>query len=557
MPEDDRKIADARKNWEERKLNPALKRGPERKAKFVTGSGIDVKRVYDPEDLSDLDFVNDLGFPGEYPFTRGVQPTMYRGRHWTMRQYAGFGTAEESNERYRYLFEQGQTGLSVAFDLPTQMGREAEHQLAHGEVGRVGVSIGSLADMETLLEGLPLDKISPSMTINATASILLSLYLVASERRGVKWDQVNGTIQNDILKEYVARGTYIYPPRGSMRIITDIFAFASKEVTNWNTISISGYHIREAGSTAAQELAFTLADGIAYVEAALKAGLKVDDFASRLSFFFNVHNNFFEEVAKFRAARRLWARIMKDRFKAQDERSMMVRFHSQTAGSTLTAQQVDNNVVRVTMQALAAVLGGAQSLHTNARDEALALPTQPSALLALRTQQLIAHESEVADTIDPRGGSYYVERLTTELEKKAVEYLSKIDDFGGAVAAIERGYMQREIQNAAFVYQREIETGQRIIVGVNQFTGGGEPPGEILRVKPELEEKQRAGVARVRAERNAETAAKALARVEAAARDGNNLMPPIVDAIRGWCTLGEISDAMRKVFGEYSPVNTV
>ena len=557
MPEDDRKIADARKNWEDRKLNPSLKRGPERKTKFVTSSGIDIKRAYDPEDLNDFDFVNDLGFPGEYPFTRGVQPTMYRGRLWTMRQYAGFGSAEESNRRYRYLFEQGQTGLSVAFDLPTQMGRDSDHPLAEGEVGRVGVPICSLADMDTLLAELPLDKISTSMTINATASILLALYLVVAERRGVSWSKVNGTIQNDVLKEYVARGTYIYPPRGSMRIITDIFSFATKEVPNWNTISISGYHIREAGSTAAQELAFTIADGIAYVDAALKAGLQIDAFASRLSFFFNVHNNFFEEVAKFRAARRLWAKIMKERFGAKDERSMMMRFHAQTAGSTLTAQQVDNNVVRVTMQALAAVLGGAQSLHTNSKDEALALPTESSVLLALRTQQLIAHESDVADTIDPLGGSYYVERLTTELEKKASEYLSKIDDFGGAVAAIERGYMQREIQNAAFIYQREIETGQRIIVGVNQFTGGGEPPGEILRVKPELEEKQKASVARVRAERNAETAKKALARVESAARDGDNLMPPIVDAVRGWCTLGEISDAMRKVFGEYSPVNTV
>ena len=557
MPEDDRKIATARKNWEERKLDPSLKRGAERKKNFVTSSGIEIKRAYDPDDLNGADFVNEVGFPGEYPFTRGVQPTMYRGRLWTMRQYAGFGSAEESNRRYRYLFEQGQTGLSVAFDLPTQMGRDSDHPLAQGEVGRVGVPICSLADMETLLAELPLDKISTSMTINATASILLALYLVAAERRGVGWDKVNGTIQNDVLKEYVARGTYIYPPRGSMRIITDIFSFASKEVPNWNTISISGYHIREAGSTAAQELAFTIADGIAYVDAAIKAGLEVDAFASRLSFFFNVHNNFFEEIAKFRAARRLWAKIMKERFGAKDERSMMMRFHAQTAGSTLTAQQVDNNVVRVTVQALAAVLGGAQSLHTNSKDEALALPTESSVLLALRTQQLIANETDVADTVDPLGGSYYVESLTTELEKKAVEYLSKIDDFGGAVEAIERGYMQREIQNAAFIYQREIETKQRIIVGVNQFTGGGAPPGEILRVKPELEEKQKESVARVRAERNADAAKKALSGVESAAKDGQNLMPPIIDAIRNWCTLGEIADAMRTVFGEYKPVNTV
>ena len=554
---DNHDIDAVRKNWEERKLDPALKRNKERREKFETTSGIEIKRAYDPGDAANLDYLRDLGYPGEYPFTRGVQPTMYRGRLWTMRQYAGFGTAEESNQRYRYLFKQGQTGLSVAFDLPTQMGRDADHPLAHGEVGRVGVSIGSLADMETLLAELPLDQISTSMTINATASILLALYLVVAERRGVTWDKVNGTIQNDILKEYVARGTYIYPPRGSMRIITDIFAFASREVPNWNTISISGYHIREAGSTAAQELAFTIADGIAYVEAAIKAGLKVDSFASRLSFFFNVHNNFFEEIAKYRAARRLWARIMKERFGAKDERSMMLRFHAQTAGSTLTAQQVDNNVVRVTVQALAAVLGGAQSLHTNSKDEALALPTESSVLLALRTQQLIAYESGVSDTIDPLAGSYFIETLTTELEKKAQEYLEKIDDFGGAVAAIERGYMQREIQNAAFLYQREIETRDRIIVGVNQFTGGGAPPGDILKVNPEIENQSRAKLAKLRAERNGDAAKNALAKVEAAARDGGNLMPEIIQAVRSWCTLGEISDAMRRVFGEYQPVNVL
>ncbi|HTR63178.1 MAG TPA: methylmalonyl-CoA mutase family protein [Candidatus Binataceae bacterium] len=556
MADDDRTTG-ARKSWEERKLGPALKRGAERKKQFTTTSGIEIARVYDQNDLNGFDYNRDLGYPGDYPFTRGVQPTMYRGRLWTMRQYAGFGTAEESNKRYRYLFDQGQTGLSVAFDLPTQMGRDSDHELARGEVGRVGVSICSLADMETMLDSLPLDKISTSMTINSTASILLALYLVVAERHNVGWDKVNGTIQNDLLKEYIARGTYIYPPRGSMRIITDIFSFASKEVPNWNTISISGYHIREAGSTAAQELAFTLADGIAYVDAALKAGLTVDSFASRLSFFFNVHNNFFEEIAKFRAARRMWARIMKDRFGAKDERSMMMRFHAQTAGATLTAQQVDNNVVRVTMQALAAVLGGAQSLHTNSRDEALALPTESSVLLALRTQQLIAYESGVADTIDPMGGSYMVENLTTELEQKASEYLSKIDDLGGAVAAIERGYQQREIQGAAYLYQREIETRDRIIVGVNQFTSGGEPPTDILKVNPDLEQKQKRAVAKVRAERDSAKASKALEKVEAAARDGSNVMPPIVDAVRAWCTLGEISDAMRKVFGEYKPVNTL
>jgi methylmalonyl-CoA mutase N-terminal domain/subunit len=550
-------IGDARKNWEQRKVEPALKRGGERRDHFTTSSGIEIEREYDPADLNGLDYLRDLGFAGEYPFTRGVQPTMYRGRLWTMRQYAGFGNAEESNRRYRYLFEHGQTGLSVAFDLPTQMGRDADHLLARGEVGRVGVSICALQDMETLLDELPLDKISTSMTINATASILLALYLVAAERRGVGWDKLNGTIQNDVLKEYVARGTYIYPPRGSMRIITDIFAFATKEVPNWNTISISGYHIREAGSTAAQELAFTLADGIAYVEAALKAGLKVDAFASRLSFFFNVHNNFFEEIAKFRVARRLWARIMKERFGAVDERSMMLRFHAQTAGSTLTAQQVDNNVVRVTLQALAAVLGGAQSLHTNARDEALALPTEQSALLALRTQQIIANESDVADTVDPLGGSYYIETLTRQLEQKTLEYLGKIDDLGGAVAAIERGYMQREIQSAAYLYQREIESKQRTIVGLNQFTTSEQPPIDLLRVDPEIEHKQCQRLARLRSERNAAAATAALGRVEAAARDGGNLMPAIIDAVRNWATLGEISDAMRRVFGEYQPVNVV
>ncbi len=557
MPRDNREIEAARKAWEEKKLAPTLKRNKERRESFATNSEIEVKRVYDPQDLEQFDYLAELGYPGEYPFTRGVQPTMYRGRLWTMRQYAGFGTAEESNKRYRYLFEQGQTGLSVAFDLPTQMGRDADHPLAHGEVGRVGVSIGSLADMEILLDGLPLDKISTSMTINATASILLALYLVVAERRNVPWSKVNGTIQNDLLKEYVARGTYIYPPRGSMRIITDIFAFASKEVPNWNTISISGYHIREAGSTAAQELAFTLADGIAYVEAALKAGLEIDSFASRLSFFFNVHNNFFEEIAKFRAARRLWAWIMKERFGAKDERSMMMRFHAQTAGSTLTAQQIDNNVVRVTLQALAAVMGGAQSLHTNSRDEALALPTESSVLLALRTQQVIAHESGVADTIDPMAGSYYLESLTREIENAAKDYLSKIDDIGGAVAAIERGYMQREIQNAAYLYQREVETKDRIIVGVNQFTSGGEMPTDILRVNPELEGKAKARLQKLRAERDAAAARQELDRVEAAARDGSNLMPPIIEAVRSWCTLGEISDAMRRVFGDYKPVNVL
>jgi len=553
----DGKTADARKNWEERTLKGALARGGERREHFATTSGIEIDRLYDPDNLENFDYTRQLGYPGQYPFTRGVQPTMYRGRLWTMRQYAGFGTAEESNRRYRYLLEQGQTGLSVAFDLPTQMGRDADHHLARGEVGRVGVAIGSLDDMATLLGGLPLDKISTSMTINATASILLALYLVVAEKQGIGWKKLNGTIQNDILKEYVARGTYIYPPRPSMRIITDIFSFATREVPNWNTISISGYHIREAGSTAVQELAFTLADGIAYVEAAIQAGLDVDAFASRLSFFFNVHNNFFEEIAKYRAARRMWARIVKERFGAKDERSMMMRFHTQTAGATLTAQQVDNNVVRVTMQALAAVLGGTQSLHTNSKDEALALPSEAAALLALRTQQIIACESGVTDTTDPLAGSYYIENLTNEIERRATDYLARIDEMGGAVAAIERGYMQREIQNAAFLYQREIETRERIIVGVNEYTSGDSTPSDILKVNPELEEKQRMRLAKVRAERDQAAASAALARVEAAARDGSNLMPPIIDAVRAYGTLGEIADAMRRVFGEYQPRSEV
>ena len=546
-------VTRARAKWEEAVLELALKRAPERKPRFATTSDIEIQRLYTPEQVSADRYGERVGFPGQYPFTRGVQPTMYRGRFWTMRQYAGFGTAEESNRRYRYLLEQGQTGLSVAFDLPTQMGRDSDHHLAKGEVGRVGVAIASLADMETMLQQIPLDRVSTSMTINATASILLALYLAVADKQGVPWSKVNGTIQNDILKEYIARGTYIYPPAPSMRIITDIFAFCAKDVPNWNTISISGYHIREAGSTAAQEIAFTISDGIAYVEAAIKAGLDVDSFASRLSFFFNVHNNFFEEVAKFRVARRLWARIMKERFGAKDPRSLMVRTHAQTAGSSLTAQQPDNNVVRTTIQALAAVLGGTQSLHTNGRDEALGLPTEESARLALRTQQVIAHESGVAETIDPLAGSYFIESLTDELERRAEEYVAAIDKVGGAVRAIELGYQQREIHNAAFRYQQEIESKDRIIVGVNEFTLAEEPMPEILKIDPALEERQRRKVAGVRAERSQAAATKAIERVEATARDGGNLMPAIVDAVRAYATLGEISDAMRRVFGEHHP----
>ena len=552
MSNDDQ-VAKGLAEWEKKILNQALAKSPERRASFATTSDIEIKRLYTPLDRAGDDYLSSAGFPGMAPFTRGVQPTMYRGRVWTMRQYAGFGTAEESNERYRYLLAQGQTGLSVAFDLPTQMGRDSDHALARGEVGRVGVAIDSLADMEILLDRIPLDKVTTSMTINATAAVLLGLYLAVADKQGVPWSKVGGTIQNDVLKEYIARGTYIYPPAGSMRIVTDIFAFCAREVPSWNTISISGYHIREAGSTAAQEIAFTLADGIAYVDAAIKAGLDVDDFARRLSFFFNVHNNFFEEVAKFRVARRLWARIMKERFGARDPRSLMLRTHAQTAGSSLTAQQIDNNVVRVTLQALAAVLGGTQSLHTNGKDEALALPTEESARLALRTQQVIAHESGVADTIDPLAGSYFIESLTDELEKKSIEYLEKIDTLGGAVRAIEQGYQQREIHDAAYRYQKEIERKDRIIVGVNEFVLASEQPPDTLRIDPALEERQRRKVGAVRAERNQEAAKKALESVEAAARDGNNLMPVIVDAVRNYATLGEISDAMRRVFGEYRP----
>ena len=546
-------VTTARNAWEDSVLKKALSRSAERKERFETTSGIEIKRVYTSEDTQDGDYQEKLDFPGQYPFTRGVQPTMYRGRFWTMRQYAGFGTAEESNQRYRYLLEQGQTGLSVAFDLPTQMGRDSDHAMAAGEVGRAGVAIDSLVDMETLLDGIPLDKVSTSMTINATASILLALYLAVAEKQGVPWNKVNGTIQNDLLKEYIARGTYIYPPGPSLRIITDIFGFCADQVPNWNTISISGYHIREAGSTAAQEIAFTLADGIAYVEAAQSVGLDVDKFASRLSFFFNVHNNFFEEVAKFRAARRLWAKIMKERFEAKNPRSWMLRTHAQTAGSTLTAQQPDNNVIRVTLQALAAALGGTNSLHTNSKDEALALPTEDAVRVALRTQQVIAYESGAADTIDPLAGSYFIESLTDELEAKAVEYIDRIDKLGGAVQAIENGYQQREIHDAAFRYQQAIETKQQIIVGVNDFTVEEDHHDELLKVDLALEERQKERVAGVRAERNQAAAQAALDRVGQVARDGGNLMPAIIDAVRAYVTLGEISDALRNEFGEYRP----
>ena len=480
------RIRKAKRDWEEQKLQKLLAKMPERKDKFVTGSNAEVERLYTPAEVEQLDYLEDLGFPGEYPYTRGVQPTMYRGRLWTMRQYAGFATAEESNKRYKYLLDQGQTGLSVAFDLPTQIGYDSDHPLSEGEVGKVGVAIDSLKDMEILFDGIPLDKVSTSMTINAPAAVLLAMYIAVAEKQGVTSDKLNGTIQNDILKEYIARGTYIFPIKPSMRLITDIFEYCAKHVPKWNTISISGYHIREAGSTAVQEVAFTLADGIAYVQAAINAGLEVDEFAPRLSFFFNAHNDLLEEVAKFRAARRLWAKIMKERFKAKDPKSMMLRFHTQTGGSTLTAQQPDNNIVRVAIQTLAAVLGGTQSLHTHSRDEAPSLPSEESVRIALRTQQIVAYESGVAETIDPLAGSYYVEAMTDRIEREAAEYIAKIDELGGAPGAIDKGYIQKEIQDSAYRYQMEIESGKRIVVGVNKFQIEEEPPKGLLKVDPRV-----------------------------------------------------------------------
>ncbi len=539
--------------WEREVLDPVIRRFPERKETFTTSSGIPVPRFLLPPD-PDPDYLEQLGFPGSFPFTRGVQPTMYRGRFWTMRQYAGYATAEESNRRYHYLLQQGQTGLSVAFDLPTQIGYDADHPMAQGEVGRVGVSISSLEDMEVLFRGIPLDKVSTSMTINATAAILLAMYIAVAKKQGVEVQRLRGTIQNDILKEYIARGTYIFPPRPSMRLITDIFQFAAREVPKWNTISISGYHIREAGSTAVQEVAFTLANAIAYVQAAIEAGLEVDTFAPRLSFFFNAHNNFFEEIAKFRAARRMWARIMRDRFGAKNPKSWKLRFHTQTAGSTLTAQQPENNIVRVALQALAAVLGGTQSLHTNSMDEALWLPTEKSVRIALRTQQIIAYESGVADTVDPLAGSYYVEYLTDEIQRRAEEYIAKIDEMGGALAAIEKGYIQQEIQESAYRYQQAVEQGEQIVVGVNAFQIEEEKRDlEALRVDPAIEAAQRRRLADLRARRDNAKVSEILSRIEQAARGSENLMPLIIEAVERYATLGEISDALRRAWGEYQP----
>lgn len=543
-----------KQRWQEDGYQKVTKRFPERQPGFATSSGIPIEPALTPLDAP-TDYLNDLGFPGEYPFTRGIQPTMYRGRFWTMRQYAGFASAEESNARYRYLLEQGQTGLSVAFDLPTQLGYDADDDMALGEVGKVGVSISCLEDMRTLFREIPLEKVSTSMTINAPAAVLWAMYIAVGKEQGVDPKQLNGTIQNDILKEYVARGTYIFPPRPSMHLITDTFRFGAAEVPKWNLISISGYHIREAGSTAVQEIAFTLADGIAYVQAALDAGLAIDDFAPRLSFFFNAHNNFLEEVAKFRAARRLWARIMRERFGAQDPKSWMLRFHTQTAGSTLTAQQPMNNVVRVTLQALAAVLGGTQSLHTNSMDEALWLPTEESVRVALRTQQIIASESGVADTIDPLAGSYHVEYLTTEIEQRAMAYIQAIDEMGGATSAIEQGYMQAEIADAAYHAQQAVEKGEQVIVGVNKFQAEEASAGLAqLRVDPAIESQQRAHLANVRAARDNAQAASALDRIETAAKAADvTLMPLFIEAVEANCTLGEICGVLRRVWGEYQP----
>ncbi len=524
---------------------------PERKAEFVNTSGIPIARLYTPLDMADFDYLHKLGMPGQYPYTRAVQPTAYRGRYWTMRQYAGFGSAEETNERYHFLLKSGQTGLSVAFDLPTQIGYDSDAPLAQGEVGKVGVSIDSLLDMERLFQGIPLDQVSTSMTINSPCAVLLAMYLAVAEKQGVAFDKLRGTVQNDILKEYSSRGTYIFPPRPSMRLITDIFAYCTGEVPQWNTISISGYHIREAGATAVQEIAFTLANGIAYVEGAIKAGMKVDEFGPRLSFFFNAHLDFLEEVAKFRAARRLWAKIMKERFGAQDPRSLMLRFHTQTAGCSLTAQQPLNNIMRVAFQAMSAVLGGTQSLHTNSFDEALALPSETAVQVALRTQQVIAYETAVSDTVDPLAGSYYLENLTDAIEDKAQDYIDRIDRLGGAVAAIEQGFVQREIGASAYRYQQEIEKGERVVVGLNRFQVKGEEKIPLLKVAPEMEAKQKARLQELRQTRDNAMVKQTLAQLKTAAQGADNLMPPILSAVRTLATLGEICDTLREVFGEY------
>ena len=551
MSDQDKKerLAQAKAAWQE-KVSKTVEKHPERKV-FKLDSDLAIETVYDPLNMKDFNYADQLNWPGEYPFTRGIQPTMYRGRLWTMRQYAGFGSAEETNERFRYLLEQGQTGLSVAFDLPTQIGYDSDHPLARGEVGKVGVAIDSLADMEILMDKIPLDQVSTSMTINSPAAVLLAMYMAVAEKQGIPMDKINGTIQNDILKEYVARGTYIFPPRESMRLIVDIFAFAGEKIPTWNTISISGYHIREAGSTAVQEVAFTLSNAIAYVEAALGAGLEIDQFAPRLSFFFNSHLNFFEEVAKFRAARRIWARLMKERFGAKNPRSLMLRFHTQTAGSTLTAQQPDVNLMRVAFQALSAVLGGTQSLHTNSRDEALALPSEHSVLLALRTQQVIGYEIGAADTADPLGGSYYIESLTDHIEEEALSYIKRIDEMGGAVEAIEKGFMQKEIQASAYRYQKEIESQERVVIGVNRFTHSGEQSIDLLKMDPATSQRQVERLKEVRLSRNQGKVAESMQDLRRAAHSDENLMPYILNAVKAYASLGEICGVLRDVFGEY------
>ncbi len=540
----------SKREWLQGPYARAVAKAPERSKAFETTGKMPIEPVYTQDDLTGWDPAEALGFPGEFPFTRGIQPTMYRGRFWTMRQYAGFGTAEESNQRYRYLLAQGQTGLSVAFDLPTQIGYDSDDPMASGEVGKVGVAIDSIEDMQTLFREIPLDRVTTSMTINATASILLALYVAVGKQQGVAASQLGGTVQNDILKEYIARGTYIYPPKPSMRLITDIFAYCKDTVPQWNTISISGYHMREAGCTAAQEIAFTLADGIAYVEAALAAGLDIDDFAGRLSFFFACHNNFLEEVAKFRAARRLWAKIMKERFEAKSPRSWMLRFHTQTGGATLTAQQPENNIVRTAVQALAAVLGGTQSLHTNSWDEALSLPTERAVQVALRTQQVLAYENGVGDVADPLGGSYFVEDLTNRLEAEASDYIKTIDALGGALAGIEQGFQQREIQEAAYRFQRQIEERERVIVGVNEFVTQEQAPGGLLRVNPAIGQQQREKLAKLRAARDPRLVEHLLTRLQQAAEGTENLLPLMVEAVEARVTLGEISHCLRRVWGE-------
>ncbi len=550
-PNEIEKIKKEKEEWQEQQLNPLLEKFPERKNQFLTGSSDPIAPLYTPDDIENFNYLRDSGFPGQYPFTRGVQPTMFRGKFWTMRQYAGFGTAQESNKRYKYLLHQGQTGLSVAFDLATQIGYDSDDPICYGEVGKVGVAIDTLADMETLFDGIPLDKVSTSMTINAPAAVLLAMYIAVAEKQGVPAGKLSGTIQNDILKEYVARGTYIFPPKPSMRLITDIFQYCAKHVRKWNTISISGYHIRETGATAAQEIGFTLANGIAYVQAAVNAGLEVDEFASRLSFFFNAHNDLLEEVAKFRAARRLWASIMKNRFSAKNEKSMMLRFHTQTAGSTLTAQQPLNNTIRVTIQTLAAVLGGTQSLHTNSYDEALALPSEESVGIALRTQQIVAHESGVAETIDPLAGSYFIEQKTNQLEAEARKYIDKIDKLGGVVNAIEKGFIQKEIQNSAYRYLREVESKERIIVGVNKFQAEKEQKLDLLKIDLQIQEEQIGRLKQVKEQRDGLAVEKSLARLRRAATSGENVMPVILEAVKMYATLGEICNVLRDVFGEY------